>query len=261
MRKKNILILFIVLMFAFIVYPMKVALVSAELVLEDLAITEPLKQASQDPIEIVIKTYHLKFIRPIEILNAAKFYIIDSTATQDTITVQIMRKNIPKLEELLKKLDVEKKTVLFRVFTVVASKEEDPKGNKTIENKELRKVIDELNSLWNFKSYKVDGPSFLTVKEDSGANSFRLVSDVSYFYMNILHVKVRGEKSGTRLISVGQVQLNWRINLSEETEQTLIDTHNITLKENGYLVAGISGFGWIGKGAKALILVINAEIK
>ncbi len=261
MKKKNILVLFMALVFMFMVYPVKMTLLSTELVPENYAKTKRTKQTSQDTPIIVIKTYTLKFARPMEILSAAKFYIIDSTMTGDTITVQIWRRNVPKLEEIIKKLDVEKKTVLFRVFTVVASKEQDPEGNEAIENKDLKKVLNELNSLWNFKSYKVDGPSFLTVKDNSGSDSFRLVSDVSYFFMNIWNVKVRGEEPGERLISLGQVQLKWRAGLEDKTEQTLIDTHNVTLKEKGYLVAGISGFGWIGKGARALILIINAEIQ
>ena len=125
MKKKNILILLFALVFMFMVYPMKVILLSAELVQEEHANTEPAKQASQDPEEIVIRTYSLKFVRPSEILSAAKFYIFDSTATGDTLVVRIRRKNIPKFEELLKKLDVEKKTILFKVLTVIAYKEQE----------------------------------------------------------------------------------------------------------------------------------------
>jgi len=37
-----------------------------------------------------------------------------------------------------------------------------------------------------------------------------------------------------------------------------VDTHDVELKEKGYLVAGVSGFG---SATKALILVVSAEIK
>jgi type IV pilus assembly protein PilQ len=35
------------------------------------------------------------------------------------------------------------------------------KKKETIENEDLKRVLDELNSLWNFATYEVDGPSFL----------------------------------------------------------------------------------------------------
>jgi hypothetical protein len=158
----------------------------------------------------------------------------------------------------MKKLDIEKKTILFKVFTVIAFKEQEEQENEVIKNKGLKKVLDELKNLWNFKSYKIDGPSFLTIKEDSGLSFVRLVSAVSNFNMHIFHVKVRGEKPGKRIVSIGQLQLKWTT--FDNNEQTLISTDNITLKEKGYLVAGVSGFR-SGKRSNALILVINAEIK
>ena len=261
MKKKNILILFIALVFMFMVYPMKMTLLSAGLVQGGQPNTEPAQQASQDPEEILIKTYTLKFIGSREIQNAARFYIFDMTTSGDTIIVKIRRKNIPQFEELLKTLDVEKKTILFKIFTVIASREKEEEADEVIENKGLKKVLDELRSLWNFKSYRVDGPSLMTVKEDSGANYSRLVSTVSNFNMSIYHVNVRGEKPGDRVITLGQIQLKWRPIISnKESDQTLISTDSTTIKENGYLVAGISGFSTQGKG-KALILIINAEIQ
>lgn len=257
MKKKNILVLFIALVFMFMVYPMKTTLLSAELVQEGKANSEPAQQASQKPEEILIKTYSLKFISSREILSAAKFYIFDSTTSGDTIIVKIRRKNIPQFEELLKKLDVEKRTILFKVFTVIASREKEEQEDEVIENKGLKKVLDELRNLWNFKSYKVDGPSLMTVKEDSGSNLSRLVSTVSNFNMYIMHVKVKGEKLGDRIITLGQIQLKWRPNImNKESDQTLISTDSTTIREKGYLVAGISGFR-----GKALILIINAEIQ
>jgi len=261
MKKKNILILFMALVFMFMVCPTKMTLLSAGLILEDQANTKSAKQSSQDPEEILIKTYTLKFIGSREIQNAARFYIFDMTTSGDTIIVKIRRKNILQFEELLKKLDVEKRTILFKIFTVIASREKEEEADEVIENKGLKKVLDELRNLWNFKSYKIDGPSLMTVKEDSGSNHSRLVSSVSNFNMSIYHVRVKGEKPGERIITLGQIQLNWRPDLwKKESDQTLISTDSTTIKENGYLVAGISGFSTQGKG-KALILIINAEIQ
>jgi len=70
MRKKNISILLFVLIFVFAIFPTKVTLFSAEFIQEEQADTESSKQVSQDPEEIVIKTYSLKFVSPGEILNA-----------------------------------------------------------------------------------------------------------------------------------------------------------------------------------------------
>jgi hypothetical protein len=48
--------------------------------------------------------------------------------------------------------------------------------------------------------------------------------------------------------------------MNSQQKTTLLDTTDITFKENGYLVVGVSGLhaGWSGL---ALILVIRAEIK
>jgi len=261
MKKKNILVLFIALVFMFMVYPMKVILFSAELVQEKHVNNESLNKAPQDQDEIVIKTYSLKFITPREISKAAKLYIIDSTGTEDTITVKIMKKNIQEFENLLKKMDVEKKTVLVKVFTVIASKEQETKEDEVIENKGLKRVLDELNSLWKFQSYKIDGSSFLTVKDGSGSNFFKLVSSTSNLNLYVYHVKVKGEKPGNRIVSIGTIYLKWTDSFGKN-EQTLINTNDVTLKENGYLVVGVSGFPFGRRGqGKALILIINAEIQ
>lgn len=260
MKKKNILSLFFVLMFVFVVFSGKMTFLSAQSIQEKQAKTAPSKQDYKS-MDILIKTYHLKFIKPIELLAVAKFYILDSTSYEDTITIRIRRRNIPKFEEIMKKLDIEKKTVLFKVFTVIASKEKESESQEgeVIENRSLKKVLDELKNVWNFKSYKVDGPSFLTVKEGSGSNYVRLVTTTYPFYLNTLHVKVKGEESGKRVVSVGQIQLIQTDNAGRN-EVTLINTHDVSFKEKGYLVVGISGLRYTSRG-KALILVINAEIK
>ena len=262
MKKKKIFSFFIVLMFLVAVFSGKMTFLSAQPIQEKQAKTAPSKQDFR-PYETLIKTYHLKFIKPDELRDAAKFYIQDLTAYKDTITVRIQRRNIPKFEELLKKLDVEKKAVLFKVFTVIAAKEKESEEEKdeVIENRELKKVLDELKNLWKFKSYKVDGPSFLTVKEGSGSNYFRLVSTLYTFNLNILHVDVKGQDPGKRVMSAGQIQLSQTyFSGGKEQTVTLIDTHDVSFKEKGYLVVGISGFR-SGRRGNALILVINAEIK
>ena len=76
--------------------------------------------------------------------------------------------------------------------------------------------------------------------------------------MHIEHVNVRGGGQGGRIVSVDQIQLRQIPDIHKEVEHTLISTEKVTLKEKGYLVAGISGIGTSGN---ALILIINAEIQ
>ena len=217
------------------------------------------KSVFQETPRPVVKTYQLKHIKPEELINAAKLYIIDATVYKNTVSVEILTSNVRKFEELLKKIDVEKKSILFKVYTILARRELGEKEEqKEIEDKGLELVLSELKSLWNFQSYKIDNPSFVTVKEESGSNFFRLVSELYLFGLRIMHVNLNSEKPGERNISIGQIQLQQPVR--NENEIILIDSKNITVKENGYLVVGVSGINWARRG-DALILVISAEIK
>ena len=227
------------------------------------------KAAEYNQSEMYLKTYELKYISVAEFMNSAKFYVVDYTGTESTLTVKIIGRYIPEFEALLKKLDVEKKNIQFQITTIVASKEAPDERMKMsfisdtqgIADKDLRRVLDEMKGLWNFKFYRVDSPSFLIVKDGTGQSHFKLVSDRYDLDMNILHVNIRGDEPGKRIISVGQIQLNQSSYTPNGQEKsTLIDTSDVTFKENGYLVVGVSGLhsGWSGS---ALILVIRAEIK
>jgi hypothetical protein len=319
-----------------------------------------LSQAGQSVVESrQIKSYTLKHIKPERFLQAAKLFYEDATFVDQTITVKIWNSRIPEFEALLKKLDVERKTVQFQVFAVIASRKpvneqslggatETPpaamgdipvagdavtlklkdgklrdvvlylanvarlnvvfdaavqgvvtcdlkdipwkkaleivlaqnrmdmaiEGNvlwiapagrlgdirssarrTSLENKDLKNVLDELNTLWNFTSYEVDGPSFLTIREDSGSNSYKLVTNRP---LNLLvsNVRVSGEEAGKRTISIEQLKLSGMANF---VDYVYLDTREVTLKEKGYLVAGVSGYG--SSSERALILVINGEIR
>jgi hypothetical protein len=212
----------------------------------------------------VVKTYSLKYIGASEFMRSAKFYVYDSTGTESSLTVKIAKRNIPDFEALLKKLDVEKKNIQFQVYAIVASKDDPPDsyknyaqtGTKEIADKDLKRVLDEMKGLWNFKHYWIDSPSFLIAKDGSGSNRSKLVSrhDLEMILRNI---QLRGDEPGKRIISVGEIALTQNLNSSVDN---LINTSDITLKEKGYLVVGVSGLraGWNGL---ALILVISAEIK
>lgn len=205
----------------------------------------------------VLKTYQLKHIRPEDLINATRLYIIDSTVYKDTVTVKILNKNVSTFEELLKKMDVEKKNILFKVYTIVALRESAKKEEQEqIEDKGLKQVLGELKNLWNFQSYKIDDPFFITVKEESGSNFFRLASEsFSGLGLRIQHVNLSSDKPGKRIITIEQIQL---LSSYMGNEQLFIDSNHTTVKEDGYLVVGVSGMTVRGK---VLILVISAEIK
>jgi hypothetical protein len=229
-------------------------------------------QAAQaKPDSLVVKSYELKYIGATEFMRSARFYVMDSTGTEKSLTVRILSSQIPAFEALLKKLDVEKKNVQFKVYTIMASQQEpqvvDPKmpaelkamipaETKEFADKELKKVLDEMKGLWNFKYFWVDSPSFLLAKDGSGANQSKLVGQLNASLV-LENVQLRGEDAGKRVIAVGRVVLTQK---TTQGQESLINTSDITFKENGYLVVGVSGMSETRSG-RALILVINAEVK
>ena len=217
---------------------------------------------------LVVKTYSLKYINTSEFMRSAKFYVYDSTGTESSLTVRIAKRNIPDFEALLKKLDVEKKNIQFQVYAILALKDdplENPWGQtetKEITDRDLKRVLDEMKGMWNFKHYWVDSPSFLIAKDGSGSTRAKLVGryDLELLLRN---VQLRGEEPGKRIVSVGEIGLTQRRGVSAQAgniDDVLIDTNDITLKEKGYLVVGVSGLQ-AGLRSGALILVISAEIK
>ncbi len=205
----------------------------------------------------VLKTYQLKHIKPEDLINATRLYIIDATVYKNSVTIKITNKNVSTFEELLKKMDVEKKNILFKVYTIMAFRESAKKEEQVeIEDKGLKQVLDELEKLWKFHSYQIDKPFFITVKEESGSSFFKLASE---FYgslgLRIQQVNLNSDKPGKRNITIGQLKL---LTSYMGIEQIFIDSNNIKVKEDGYLVVGVSGMTSRGK---VLILVISAEIK
>ena len=217
--------------------------------------------------EAVVKTYSLKYVNPNDLMKAAKFYVYEFTASGGTLTVRIPRKFIADFEALLKKLDVEKKNIQFKVYTIIALKDAPwdaykayfNMGTSDISNPELKAVLDQMKDLWNFKFYSMENPSFLTVKDGAEGNASKLVSGNLNLNceMRLRNVELRGDDPGKRIISAGQIQL---FQTTGGQRITLIETSDITFKEKGYLVVGVSGIN-LGMGGAALILVISAEIK
>jgi hypothetical protein len=206
----------------------------------------------------VTKTYVLKYARPEAVRTALRHYFYESSYDRsgNMLTVIISNRNVPKFEELLKQLDVEKKKILIRIFTVIASQEGK---TSAVQNKDLQQVLVELQKVLSFKSFRLDGVSAITVK-DGQRHCQLLLSSHSPLLLRLGDVSIKGEKQGQRTI-------NFEFVLRQKTEpfvmkdgdlvyETLIASET-SVKESGYLVAGVSKIG----NGDSLVLVINAEIK
>ncbi|MGD2086827.1 MAG: hypothetical protein PVH61_11655 [Candidatus Aminicenantes bacterium] len=206
----------------------------------------------------VTKTYVLKHVSPRLVHQTLHQYFWQSSYDNNgnMFTVKIAKENIPKFEELLEKLDVEKKKILIRIFTVIASQEGK---TSAVQNKDLRQVLSELQKILSFKSFRLDGVSAITVK-DGQHRSRLLLSSHSPLLLILEDVSIKGEKQGQRTI-------NFEFALRQKTEpfvmkdgnlvyETLIESET-SVKEKGYLVAGVSKID----NGDSLVLVINAEIR
>jgi hypothetical protein len=209
-----------------------------------------------------IKSYTLKYISASDFISVAKMFTFVGTSSGNTLSVIVSKATISDFEELLKRLDVEKKSIRFQFFPVIAyrerpnRKESLPEGTAGISNKELRTVLDEVKKIWNFRYFETDFPSFLNVREGAESNSLQLVSKLATFNLTIVQPQIRGEKAGERNIYVKQIRLNMTANF---TTLTPIDSQDLSFRENGYLVVGVGGTGYLG--GDAVILVVSAEIK
>jgi hypothetical protein len=199
--------------------------------------------------EPAVRTYFLKHITPREVEKSLKLYFLSISADSGSnmFTVSILQDKIAEFEKLLEKIDVEKKKIIFRIFTVIATNES---AGDDIRSEELKKVIAELKSVLSFKSYKLDGISLLTVKEGSESGHLTLSTKLPDLNVQIYDVRIKGDTPGKRTVEIEDLRLS-------EYKVVLIET-GTSIQENGYLVAGVSR---VGKNGDALVLVINAEIK
>jgi hypothetical protein len=220
---------------------------------------EPAKEKEQSSgLDIVTKTYSLKYASPEMIRDTLRNYIRECSFNRkgNMMTVRIDRENIPKFEELLNQMDVEKKKILFRIFTVIASQENK---SSEIQNKDLQLVLGELRRVLSFKSFRLDGVSAITVT-DGQRYSKLLLSSHSSLMLGLMEVSIKGDEPGHKIINF-RFELNQIFHPTGQDNgktsyQSLIETET-SVKENGYLVAGVSKIG----NGDSLVLVINAEIK
>ena len=246
MRKIFILILIVLLMFSGVAFG------------DNKKAKEETKKQSSSP-DTVTKTYFLKHISPKAVDKAMRAYFwapLSYDRNGNMITVKMLKENIPEFEKLLKRMDVEKKKVLIRVFTVIASNEGK---SSNIENKDLKRVLSELQKVLSFKAFRVDGASALTIK-DGQERGYLQLSSSSSLKLELGDIYIKGQKAGDRIVGFEFILKQESRFLGKDGglfTNTLIRSET-SVKENGYLVAGVSK---IGKDGDSLVLVINAEIK
>jgi hypothetical protein len=205
--------------------------------------------------EVITKTYFLKHISPREVERALRYYFYraSSLPSRKMITVQIPPENVKEFEALLKKMDVPKQTISFRIFTIIASKK--PNGGK-IDNRDLKNVLSELKNLLNFKSFKLDGVSLLNM-EDGSDGGVELSSSISQLKLGIEDVTMTKNQSSNQIIEINELYLRHY--------KTMLISTRTSIKNNGYLIAGVSRLTETKEaGANAddsLVLVIHAKVK
>jgi hypothetical protein len=232
--KKIILVAILVLVFA---------------LLPAIAEEQKTQAAGNSPSEVVAKSYTLRYVSPEFIKESLRVYFITCSFDEGSnmISVVLDKKNVVTFEEQLRKLDIEKKSIQLRIFSVIASKEGK---SDAIENKDLKRVLTEVSNLLSFKSYLLDGASVIMLKDGTRRSYLSLSSAMPEpLQLFINHVTILTGSGGKRSVKLG-------LELYEKKEH-LLDSET-EIAENGYLVAGVSR---IGNDGKSLVLVINAEIK
>ena len=155
---------------------------------------------------VLTKTYILKHVTPNEVRNALRVYFYESSYDRNKkfLTIQIPESNVAKFEELLKKMDIPKRTITFRIFTVTASKQ----GKMSpIGNRDLKEVLAELQKLLDFKYFKLDGASLLTVKEGTNHSEIRLSSSLESLYLELRNIIIGSNHSGFLTVNIGRLLL------------------------------------------------------
>lgn len=211
----------------------------------------------------VTRTYFLDHVPPWTVERTLKAYLLRPAVYdrgKNVITVVLKKSDLPRFERLLKKIDVERKEILFRVFTVIASN--TSRESDVFANKDLERVLTELHKVLSFRSFRLDGVSALTVRDGQEKGNLMLASSAT-LELELENIAIKTNASGKR--SVG-----FRFELKQthdkpvqmkEGPQFIRDEllqSETSVKENGFLVAGVSK---IGKNGDSLVLIINAEIK
>lgn len=208
--------------------------------------------------DAITKTYILKHVSPVKVEKTLRqyFWTCSYDKNGNLFTVRIPRDEIAKFESLLRMIDVEKKKILIRIFTVIASNR--PGKHNDLQNRDLKQVITELQKVLSFSSFRLDGVSAVTVVDDQD-DSMLTLSSQSQLKLRLKGIQIKEGVQGARNIAFNfeLSQLDHYTKEGQSMYESLIAS-DTSIKENGYLVAGVSK---IGKTGDSLILIINAEIK
>ncbi|MBN2346831.1 MAG: carboxypeptidase regulatory-like domain-containing protein [Candidatus Aminicenantes bacterium] len=209
------------------------------------------KAERSGPVEVVTRTYALRHVDPQLVKESLHvyFYNISFGEGSGLISVRLPKANVAAFEAELSKLDVPKRNILLRVFTVIASREGQ---SEAIANRDLKKVLAEVSNLLNFSSYAVDGASVITLKDGTRYAELLLSSET----LENLRLELSRVTLGVGADNKRAVRL--RLHLEQKGGLGSLLRTDTEVAQNGYLVAGVSR---IGGGGRSLVLVINAEIE
>ncbi len=201
---------------------------------------------------LVVKTYKLKFVSPREVFFVLKSYVVkmNYSPSSPLITVVIEKEKVKGFEEALKKIDVPKKNILYKVYTIIASKNENKNG---IKEPDIAPVLKEIKSLFSFKSYKLDGFSSIIIKERTPISKIRLASNYN-LYLYIEHPTIKGA-SGKR-----EIEFEFSLERGKATNKkrsSILLSSKTSVKNNSFFVAGVSS---LRGNSDSIILVIKAEV-
>jgi len=203
----------------------------------------------------ITKTYKLKYISPKEVFLILKPYAFRFSYTHSSpyITVVISKNNVKKFEEELRKLDKPKKNILFKVYTIIASKQ---KIGERIKDPELSPIVKEIKSLFSFKSYKLDGISSIIVKERSDYSKIKLTSSYN-LRLTIDRVKIEEGENGKIIDFRFFLKSKKRERYGNKDPYETLISSQTSVKNNTFFVAGVSS---LGNNGCSIILVFKVRI-
>lgn len=213
--------------------------------------------------EVVTKTYELKNVSPDSIDKIISPYIltIGKERGSQIMVVTLPQYHVKAFEALLARLDQPKKSISFRVFTVIASNRADVKAAEV--HPDLEQVLGEMRSVLGYKKYELDGVSTLMVSEGSKWNEVILNSRFDDLVLKLGNVSLSLAEDGKSVLVGSSLQLREKFGGiivdrdRQVVDRDLLGVEKMQLREGGYLVAGVSR---MGKEGDALVLVINATV-
>ncbi len=214
--------------------------------------------------KVLTRTYELRHVSARSIRSIISPYILQmgQSDASSCVVVTLYEKNVKPFEELLARLDQPKKNIRFRIFTVIASNRAAARPSEL--HPDLEGVVDELKKVLGYKTYRLDGVSSLMAADGSEQNELDLNSQIDDLQFILYNVTLsRSEDDNKMMIKAGLVLREQFGGIIVEKDRKVINRQlirvdSMQLREDGYLVAGVSR---LGKDGDALVLVINATVQ